>query len=97
MQPKIDFTYILISLILITIIIGHTMWYKDQNKRFIKIMIVLSVILFVIIFVHHAYFVYVHNKEKDITEADIYSLQSGIDNKAIHLLNNMIMHPIFHI
>lgn len=97
-----------IQLVLLTMMITiiwatHVNIYRNQNTRFMKIMVIMSFILFVIIFAEHYIYAKKKSQAKDkqtiLTKQDLERLKSDdifkSDNVAIPLLNRLMSHPIF--
>lgn len=95
MYKNFDYRYIIISLILMAIIIGHVMWFYDENTKMMKMVVIMSVVLFVMIFAKHALYVKRKEKEEKNMTYDIYKYKNmGYNNKALNLIRSIMDHPI---
>jgi hypothetical protein len=82
----------------------HCQWLIESQGRWMKIFIVLSFVVFLIIFMEHIMHCFIKNnnkKYKTMSYENLKKLQSnGIintNNQAVRLLINIMNHPIFHI
>ena len=100
MKLGIEFAYLILFLILSIIILAHCVWVIEQkNKKWICLLIILSAVLFIIIFVEHFLYVSKNNNNSHSMENNLNQIKyNGFFNpynNAMRLLMNLSKHPIF--
>ncbi len=97
MHSLVNLGNILLLIILLLIFYAHLQGFGNHSNKFIKVMIILSFLIFVVIFVEHI--IYVSKNEKKNTEQYMKYIDYSVNpnNMAIRLWTQLLAHPIFHI
>lgn len=98
-----DIQIVLLIMMVMIIWAAHVNIYQNQDTRFMKIMVIMSFILFLIIFIEHYIYAKKKSQAKDkqtvLTKQDLDRLGSDdifkSDNVAVPLFNRLMSHPIF--
>ena len=91
---KIGIENIIIISILGSIFWLHYQWYKNINGFIKKIFVVISIIIFLLIFGEHFLYIQKSKKYNALTYENINELLDENSNRAMRLFNNITKHPI---
>lgn len=93
-----EFEYLIIIIVFFLIFLIHDMWFRDENDKWMRILIILSAITFAIIILEHYYYVIdenVNNKHENYLQ---FKNNVGLNkNKSIRLVIRLMQHPILSI
>lgn len=97
MHSLVNLGNIILVFILLLLFYVHYQYYSINTNKFIKIMIILSFLIFAIIFAEHI--IYVDKNEKKNVEEYMKYVTYNVNpaNMAIRLWAQLLMHPIFHL
>ena len=100
-----DIGNILLTGMLFIILCIHLQWGKSQTNRINKVLVILSFLLFVMIFAEQIYY---SRKKEELREKEPYELTEkqiirfktnsifNQDNNASRLISKIMNHPIFY-
>lgn len=97
MYSLVNLGNIILLVILLLIFYSHYQYYSIVTHKFAKIIVILSFLIFVIIFSQHM--IYVKKNEDKHAENYLKFINSkiNINNMAVKLVMDISLHPIFHL